>query len=305
MKSTWIYMNNTFEVNTRYSMKRALVLFEDSYAKLCAFSANDAGIMDMKNDFEPFYLAFQDIYSQKQFALGVHEGHTKNVEQKLADVPNFIRIVEGKVRAEFPEDSFEEHSIFPNKRTPFMQGSYESRINAFKTLIQALDQFPILAGVKASVESFYNQLVAARLVQQQKEGLSDELSNLLEAQRIKTCEALYGTLGRLMYRFRNNRERIGDFFDLTLLRNLSNGNVTGILKGIVTDVNGAPVAGAVVRFPEAGYESTTNAKGEYTLEAEAGNYLLEVVASNFPLYVEDSVVIEKEKSIEKNIVLKA
>lgn len=303
MKGKWLVLNNTFATGTRGSHKKALTLFEDTYAKLKAESVNDVDILTILTDFEPFYFAYQSLYAQKQAILGMYEGHTLGFENVLADMPHQVRVWESKVRAEYMEDSPEERMIFPNKRTDYLQGTYEERINAVKSLTLRLANFPILAPVQALVQTFYNQIEAARLNQQQQEGQNDKLSSLLEKQRLDTCTELYGVLARLMWKYRYNTDRINDYIDRDLfMQSAGTGNIT-LFKGRVANVQNVPIAMAKVSLPEIGLETETDAMGAFEMEVETGTFRVEVAAVGYQTYIEMNVLFEVNKTVEKNVNL--
>ncbi len=290
MKRIWIYQSNTFEVNTRGTKVTALSLFEDTYAKLSAAGLSDAVILAMLTTFEPAYEGYRDMYALKNSVLGIYEGHTLQFETVLGEMPIQLRTWEGKVRAEYIEDSPDERMIFPGKRTPFLEGTYEARISIVKSLSDTLAGYPLLATTKTLVDTYYNRLYGARLAQQQKEGNSDTLSTLLESQRVITCTEMYGVLGQLMNHFRHNTERVADFFDLTLLRTNTNNVPTTIFKGQVTDDHtGLPIEGAVVRLPQIGEEVTTNATGNFEITVETGTHTVEVSAVGYLFYQQTEV----------------
>ena len=303
MKAQWYYLHNTFLSATNSSYKKALILFEDTQSKLKAEAPHDAGIQDMFNDFAPFYEAYRDLYSQKTMESGAYEGSTLNFENVIAEIVTHIRVWEGKVRAEFPEDSAEERAIFPNKRTPFNTGSYEERISAVKSLYLQLDKYPVLASVKLLVETYYNRLLAARTAQQEQEGQNDKLSTLLEAQRVKTCTELYGILMRLCYKYRNTPDRVLDYFDLSLIRSSNTTGGASMLTGKVVNKSGTGLNNSTVRVPEIGVETMTDNNGAFMLELEAGKYDVEVLAPGYTLFKEYGIEFEKDKKVEKIFVL--
>ena len=222
-KRTWIFLYNTFLVQTESSFRKALVLFTDTHAKL-RNEQTDPDIATMLSYLEPPFLAYVKIYNTWGAVSGTYHGKTQSVEELLAnDLPLQLRRWEGKVRSEFIEDSPTEREIFPNKRSPFLSGTYEDRISAIGSLAEKLIDFPQLSAVQAEVNSFYNLMESARLVQQQKEGDLKRLSDLLEAQRVLVAEELHGILGLLIHKYRKNPLNVERYFDLSLLRDTSDG----------------------------------------------------------------------------------
>src|SRR5690606_9019688 len=132
-------------------------------------------------------------------------------------------------------------AIFPNKRTPFLQGTYEQRIGAIGTLAQKLNGMAGLAATHAQVQSFYNLALSTRLAQQQDEGSLAAMSDLREQQRIILADTLYGVLGYLMFKHREAREHIDNYFDLTLLRSTGEEAQALTLSGtVLNSVTGGP-----------------------------------------------------------------
>ncbi|MBI2722054.1 MAG: hypothetical protein HYX39_07760 [Bacteroidetes bacterium] len=228
MQKPWIYTNNTFEVNTQGSHKKMLALSADTEAKLKA-GPNDPAINALYQAYFPVYDTYRQIYINYDVAAGNYEGQTLNVESILKEnMPKEIRKWEGYVRNIYPEDSPEEHSIFPNKRSPFLHSTYEDRISAVASLAKrlSLDNNPAIQAYAASVQSFYNLLISAREIQQNNEGLLGHLSDIREQQRVLLADELYGVLGGLMQKFKAEPDQITRFFDLSLIRETGGTNET-------------------------------------------------------------------------------
>ena len=302
-KKNWIYANNVFLNQTYGSQKKALILFEDTFSKLAAGAQTDRNLFVIHASFRPAYEAYQDLAAKKNKAQNFYEGHTTRLETQLENIGLELRRWEGAVRAVYVEDSAEERMIFPNKRSPFLAGSYESRLNAIKTLAMSLEDFPALAQVQTDVKNFYDNIALIRQKQQEYEGLNAQLSSALEAQRQATCWVLYGVVGQLMHHFQNQSDRICDFFDLSLLRSSSVTGGLAFLSGKVKDANGNPVETAIVKLVEGGFEAVTDPNGEFALEVEAGTYTLEVRAASFVLYSQQNFILEREQEKEVEITI--
>lgn len=216
----WIFTSNTFEVNTRGSNKNMLSISTDTEAKLQA-EISDADINVIYTDYFPVYEAYRQIYINYDVAAGNREGETLNFENLITtELQQKIRKWEGFVRSVYDEDSPEERSIFPNKRAPFLGGTYDDRISAVGSLAKRLtaDTNASIQGYAPTVQSFYNLLFSARDTQQNKEGLLGMLSDTREQQRILLANELYAVLGGLMRKFKSDPQQITRFFDLSLLR---------------------------------------------------------------------------------------
>lgn len=217
MSSSWIFSLNTFDVNTSGSQKKALSLINDHESKL-ASQANDPDIAAIYSSFKQFAKDYYDAYANYQMATGTYSGKTMSFEDVLAELNMQLPYWEGQVRYHFPEGTAVEKEIFPNKRSSFQMGTYEQRVSATKSLALKLKEFPQMAAVQSAVESFYIKMETTRSTQQIHEGTVKSLSSNLEELRVIVTEEMYSNLGRLMSKFKKNRDRITDFFDMEILR---------------------------------------------------------------------------------------
>ena len=241
MKRDWMPSLNTFEINTRGSHKKAIILFTDSVSKL-KNEISDPTIAALFADIEPTFRQYEQLYQDKQLVDNTYESKTMGFEGILTRLSTEIKRWEGKVRGEFPEDTVEEHSIFPNKRTPFIAGTYENRRASVGVLATKLQEFPIFQVLSMEVRAFYNEMEQLRDTQQQMEGKSAQLSDLLEAARVEMCEELYGALGVLMHKHRKTPSNISRYFDLSLLRKTNNSQDAETADVTIKNIN----AGAVI-----------------------------------------------------------
>ncbi len=243
----WIYIINTFDVNTKDSNVKMLSLATDTDSKLLGQTA-DADILALYNLYHPVFTAYRQIYINYEIAAGNHQGETLNVQNLLSeDLQDQLRLWEGVVRSVYPEDSPEEKAIFPNKRAPFLQGTYEERISAVGALAAKLaaDSNATITAYAPTVQSGYNLLLTARDTQQQKEGLLSELSSLRENQRLLLAQELWGTvLAGLMKKFKTDPEQITNYFDLSLLRETGNGEAVISTVELLVNANSTASAGS-------------------------------------------------------------
>lgn len=261
----WIHIINTFEANTRGSNRKMLSLVTDTYAKLSVGVA-DADILLLRNLLEPHYIAYRQVSMDYDVVAGNREGGTLAFEQVMDSVPMEVRKWESGVRAVYYEDTPEERAIFPNKRNPFLKGTYEERLSAIGALKQKLNTIPALASTHALVQSFYTMAMGTRLAQQQDEGSLAQISDLREQQRVLVADTLYGVLGSLMFKYRSSREHIDNYFDLTLLRSKGEGTKPTNLKGVVTHRNtSTPLFNVEVTLihPDGELTTTTDVTGKF------------------------------------------
>jgi hypothetical protein len=251
-KRTWLFLINTFEVNTAGSNVKMLSLATDTHSKLQA-QVSDPVIAGIMASYDPVYQAYRQICTNYDLVANNREGETLNFETLMRnELPIEIRKWEGAVRSVYYEDSPQEKAIFPNKRAPFLEGTYEDRIIAINVLYEKLATDSNFATLAVQVQSFYNVLLSARDSQQQQEGTLGLLSNTREQQRILMAVELYGALGALMNKYKANPETVAQFFDLSILRETGLEVLTNIEGNIapnaMLNLGLLPDEGTVIRF---------------------------------------------------------
>lgn len=218
MERQWIFLSNTFEVQTRGTVKKMYLLAADHRAKLQSQNA-DPDINLIYTEFDPIYQSFVLSRTLWRIASGTYKGKTQGFEEAMQELTEVkVPRWEGKVFAEYPANTPVATEIFPQKRSAFYDGTYEDRVDAVVALGEKLKEYAVLSATQLEVEAYGLQLKGLRDLQQNKEGVADVLSTQLEQQRIIVATAMYGNLGRLMYKYRTERERIEDYFELQYLR---------------------------------------------------------------------------------------
>ena len=271
---TWIFLSNTFEVQTRDSHKNALSLGVDHKAKL---QANDSisVVADMLTTFNPVLQAYLAADQNLSAAKGTYKGKTQTVEELFETLRDTkLPYWEGKIFFFYPEGTDEATELFPNARSPFNSGTYEQRIQSIKILGDKCAADTDLNAVSTDILAFHTQIESARALQQSDgEGQVETLRDLREIARVAMCQEMYGNLGLLMNHFKTETERIEAYFDLSLIRRTKD-------EGI--PINGAVlIAGteegipeAVIRITIPGYDepiiTTTDDVGDFgeTLPAD-------------------------------------
>jgi len=218
MKRPWKFLINVFLNVTKGSYVKMLSLITDHESKLKA-KKSDADIQaiierttNVKNELSAKFNTWKS-------AKGTYEGETLrfgNLMNELNDEK--ISRWEAMVRIEYPERSADFRIIFPDGRTTFRKGNYETRIAKVGALAQTLLNYEPLLTAQGEVDAFYKELLAARDVQQQKEQLTASSSGELEQARIAAGEIMYANLGYLMNKYYQNPETIEEFFELENIR---------------------------------------------------------------------------------------
>ncbi|MES2622482.1 MAG: hypothetical protein V4615_16645 [Bacteroidota bacterium] len=217
----WIFISNTFYINTVESFKNALILSNDHVSKLIANEA-DAEILAIKAAYLPLHNGFLTVQNQLNSKLGIYHGQTQTFEEILEELASEkINEWRGTVFAVFPERSAGAKAIFPRDREPFQSDTYDQRVEAVESLSITLATYtmhPTLVTLSGTVHTYHLMLTGARALQQTDEGSVDTLrSNLRVAHKIM-CVGLHRNFALLLAKFIETPERVIDYFDLTLLR---------------------------------------------------------------------------------------
>lgn len=120
--------------------------------------------------------------------------------------------------------------LFPRGRRPLTNGSKESRIAAFVTLEEAMENYAPLAGVQALIKAYADDLVAKRAAQLQKKKTKSDGSDDVEKARLEMCDMMFKNTGDLMSLYYKERNRIANFFPLELLRNFRQADFHRLVK---------------------------------------------------------------------------
>jgi len=217
------FFMNPFLSVTRYSYKKTLTLGVDHKAKLIYRQA-DPVVAALLATYGPVLDAYMTVDSNLNALLGGYKAKTQTVEELFEVLSNEkLPYWEGQVFYFYPLGTAGATDIFANKRKPFNDGTYEQRIQAIRTLGEKCAVTLNLAAVSANILAFHTQIESARLMQQSDgEAAVAAQRTLRETARILLCNELYGNMGMLMHKHRENPVAVGDYFDMELLRTNDN-----------------------------------------------------------------------------------
>jgi hypothetical protein len=212
---------NPFTVATRNSYKLMLSIGEDHKARLLALQA-DPDIAAILLTYNPVLQSYKNTDQNLQSALGTYKGKTQTVEELFEQLSNEkLNIWRGQIHSVYPEGTAAETALFPEKRKPFQQGTYEQRISAIKVLGDkcALDASPVVVAASVNILAFHTQIESARVLQQsQGEGAVANLRTLRETARLLLAAELYGNMALLMHKHRSNPTDVAQYFEMKYLR---------------------------------------------------------------------------------------
>lgn len=217
----WQYLQNQFANVLVNSYADTNIFTTDHLSKL----KNLAGDIDIDRLIlrtEPLYVTFRDKYTAWQQSNAFWKAATNKIDILLDDlfktkIPRWDILVQ----VDYPENTEEYITLFPNGRTGFRDAGKDGKIQAVYTLLQMLSNYPALSAVYNDVQTFYNLLITARDKQQQREqNVRDSASQLRDAQE-QVFIVLYRNLGALMDKYAENNENILNFYSVDMIRNVN------------------------------------------------------------------------------------
>jgi len=216
--TTWHFAENQFDNCTKQSKKRMNRISSDHDSKLQAESS-DPDILVLFNRFNPLRTAYSNSYTASISANAIYKGKTaffESLEKELSETK--IEDWDIQIQVVYKKGTPTYIELLPRGREPFQKGTRDQKIEEVLALGNRLTPHPALAATKMDVDAFGISMKDARNVQQQNEVLVAQTSDLLELQRIISANMMYGDLGILMDKFRDNPTQIERFFDLEAIR---------------------------------------------------------------------------------------
>jgi hypothetical protein len=238
MKRPWIYFINPILVVTNGSYRKMKQIGDYTYSAV--FTASEtatnpddkAFFATLLSMLEPPVNAFDDVYTLWNAQQGLQKGKTRSLNDLLDDlrstlIEDWDLAIQGVYRQGTPEYI----ALLPRHRTPFQTGKQLQRITSVGALSLAIGKDPKLQTLKADIDTFYDQLVAANNAQKGSKSTKNGSSAEVEADRVALCIVMYGVLGLMMNHYKETPEAIGQFFLMELLRDTEQTEFTHALKG--------------------------------------------------------------------------
>ena len=249
----WNYASNTFEVSTRNSAKKMSILAPDHLSKLQAESSLPA-IAALIPDTQAAVNDFALSYNHWIATNGLYKGETNRFTNLLAELSSLkIKQWEAQIQVVHLEGTSDFIALLPNGRKPFQSGAYDTRIAEVGAFAERLSSYPALAALQLAVDTYRASLLAARDLQQQKEGLVNQASNTLNTIRKEMANQMYKNLGLLMAHYYLSPLSIERFYDLELIR--SHNTPDDI--DLPTPTTGTVAGGAFTNVLNANYTETS------------------------------------------------
>lgn len=213
------YFLNPFMSVTTGNFKRAMLLARDHRDKLSGYALSEPDIAVLYQEFEPVFTAFESAYAKVHTNEGSYRGRTQKLEELSQELSStHIKQWDIWVQNVYIEGTAEYKTLFPQFRKPFQSGAYELRIDAVRTLAEALTEFPALSNVKAEVDLFLEKINKTRTRQQQTEGFDTGLRQILEDKRVEMVMVMHRIFGALLHKHYRKPEDLSRYYELKYLQ---------------------------------------------------------------------------------------
>jgi len=294
---TWHYQENQFDNATDESFKKMNIINADHLAKLQA-QQGDPDIAALLARTTAPHDAYNLRYSSWLSAKATYKGKTNHVDGYIDDLRTLkIKQWDIQVQQQFLEGSSDYIAILPGGRGPFQIGGIDERISQLQSLAQRLSAYPTLAATMNDVTAFHATLDGARDLQQQKEQLVEDASDLLETARKDIALMMYRNLGFLMDKYGSTPQVISNFWELQLLRasvsdddqtlsgrskSAATGNPLPFTKVTVMNAEGVQVGEPVFTDENASYIKGTDVFGAAFLEFDHPQHVKKTISVIIP-----------------------
>ena len=198
----WKFTEDQFEIETRGSVKKAVILstFHDNNLRI--LSVQYPALLPLYTRFHVVHLALIAGCDAHASSGDVQQGDRKTVTQsfkasKLLLTEDWIPSISKIYKTSSPEFM----AIFPNGLKPFNSGGIDKKIKAFNILSLNIGSDPALATIKTVIDSTYTALHLSRTGQNDAKTNTASSSALLEPLRFAAMKMMYRNLGNIMDNF--------------------------------------------------------------------------------------------------------
>lgn len=213
----WAFTTNPFQTSTKGSFINGFTMSTFLDSALNAAKA-DSAILTLYNYYHPVHSAYIQAYNNWFSQLGSQKGSTLSLQNLLDGLTAKVNAWDAAVQVVYAKDTPTYISLFQNGHKPFNANKQSERIAAVQSLDQALSAYAVLANVKTDVHNYALSLETTNTTQKGNKSTKNTLSDMLEEQRIAMCSAQMYCYGGLIQKFNNQLDRVGEFFDLQILR---------------------------------------------------------------------------------------
>ena len=216
MKKQWSFLINPF-------LKALFSYLMGVRASILHDAALFSGIADP--EINTLYLAYHPVHTAYVEAYDnwfAHGGTQKSDTLSLTQLLSLSKGAKSKaweaaVTLIYAPGSVEYIAVLPKGRKPFRAGKQTAKIAAVAAFSIALADYPLLAAIKTDVDAFLVQLNDANTKQKGSKTTTKSMSSAMEKAFNDMCDAQYGDLGFLIWKFRKTPLLVKKYFDMPLL----------------------------------------------------------------------------------------
>ena len=202
MDKAWKFTDDQFEIETRNSVKKAVILstFHDNNLRI--ISQQFPALLPLYTRYHPLHLALIAGYDSRTSLGNVQQGDRETVTQsfKIAKLLLTEELIPAILKI-YKEITPRYKAILPNGLKPFNSNGIDKKIKAFNILSMNIGTDPALATIKATIDSTYESLVLARKGQTDAITKTVSTSATLEPLRYAAMKMMYRNLGNIMDNF--------------------------------------------------------------------------------------------------------
>jgi hypothetical protein len=220
MELAWKYVDDQFEISTRKSFKKAVVISTFHDNALLTLSTTYPGLLPLYLRYHPLHLALVAASNTHTSSGSLQQGDRRSVKQEFA--ASKLLLTEDWIPAIlliYKKTTPRYKAIFPNGLKHFNSGGIDDKIAAFNVLSMNIGTDAALAAIKTLVDSNYASLLLARSTQSSAKTTTSDNSTVSETARAAAMKMQYRNLGNIMDNFCDTIETMcGLVFDLVTLR---------------------------------------------------------------------------------------
>jgi len=214
----WLPFNNFILSATTKSYEKAQKVSTYHDTALLADSTTDPFILGLYNFYHPFHLALVKAMTDWIAQGGTQQGTTQTFTELIDGLPAQADEWDYDIRAVYKKGTTQYTTLFPHAHKPFYSGSQQDKVNAVAALITAIGSDAALAAVKATIQTYYDQLTVAAVNKDTNKDNTSTNSDAVEAARVAMCNAQFKNYGDLMSHFYDAPEKAMKYFDEHNLR---------------------------------------------------------------------------------------
>ena len=210
---------NHFELATRGNSNSAGYLFKQHVDSLSADSLTVPIAMTCYTRAKPKYDAYQASLITHSSQTGTQSGNVLSMTEILDGMPTHVDDWIAKIKAVYPEKSAGYKALIPKGKSGFNKGGQQKKVNAVATLLESIGSDASLVAVKATIQTFYDSMLAAFNTKDIAKKSTKTDSKATEKARKDMCNVMQGNFGLITDTFQDEPTLGAKYFDEAYMSN--------------------------------------------------------------------------------------